>query len=214
MCARAARAADTRRSCVFDASTWAVCVAHGAPRLKSEMQVIPGQKLNVFVQDPIVPSENACRGIGPRTLDRFRVQMFIELLRAREGYYHKLHVPGFDDSTVFTAANLLHHQAAAEQFLDACRVRSLTKQYNIACVSNPAAAGGGARRSADASPSRELSPPGLDHGSSSPPNRLLSKLSLSTAEEDFPVLSRSSAAPASTGVPTSSKPPCLHPSHP
>ncbi len=200
---RASHAADTRCSCVFDASTWAVCVAHGAPRLKSEIQIIPGQKLNVVVQDPIVPSENACRGIGPRVLDRFRVQMFIELLRAREGYYHKLHLPGFDDSAVFTASNLLHHQAAAEQFLEACRVRSLTKQATGSLLSNSAVAGGGARRSADDSPSRELSPPGSDHGSSSPPNSLFSTLSVSKAKEDFPLLSFSSAAPASTGVPTS-----------
>ena len=180
-----------------------MCVAYGAPLRKSEIQIIPGQQLSVVVQDPIVPSENACRGIGPRVLDRFRVQMFIELLRAHEGYYHKLHMPGFDECAVFTASNLLHHQAAAEQFLEACRVRSLTNQATGPSLSNSAVAGGSERRSADDLPSTELSPPGSDHGSSSPPNSLFSKLGVSKAKQDSPLLSLSSAAPASTGVPTS-----------
>jgi hypothetical protein len=37
------------------------------------------------VQDPIVPLENTCRGISNDVLERLRVHMFIELLRARDG---------------------------------------------------------------------------------------------------------------------------------
>jgi hypothetical protein len=49
-------------------------------------------------------------------------------------------------------------------------VRSLTNQATGPSLSNSAVADGGERRSEDDSPSRELSPPGSDHGSSSPPN--------------------------------------------
>ncbi len=70
---------------MFDFGNWAVCVGEGKPRAKSRTPSVQGQRREVLVQDPIVPLENTCRGISNDVLERLRVHMFIELLRARDG---------------------------------------------------------------------------------------------------------------------------------
>lgn len=48
--------------------------------------------------------------------------MFIELLRAHEGYYTPLHRPDLTPAVVFGTEKLLQHQALANQFVEACRM--------------------------------------------------------------------------------------------
>jgi DNA polymerase sigma len=109
-------------SCVFDPSLWAVSVVDGKPRSKSQTPCVQGQRRDIVVQDPIVTQENTCRGINGDVLERLRVQMFIELLRAHEGYYTPLDRPDLNPAVVFSAAKLLQHRALANEFVESCRM--------------------------------------------------------------------------------------------
>jgi hypothetical protein len=113
-------AADFRRSCVFEFSSWAVCVGNGKPCLKTQTPSVQGQRRDIVVQDPIIPMENTCRGISGDVLERLRVNMFVELLRAHEGYYNPS--PSFDPAVVFSVNTLMQHGKLAHEFVEACRM--------------------------------------------------------------------------------------------
>ena len=97
-----------------------MCVGDGKPRLKSQTPSVQGQRREIVVQDPIVPLENTCRGISGDVLDRLRVHMFIELLRAHQGYYNA--VPGVQPSIVFSPDSLMQHSRLAHNFVEECRM--------------------------------------------------------------------------------------------
>jgi hypothetical protein len=92
------------------------------PRSKSQTPCVPGQRREIVVQDPIVTQENTCRGINGDVLERLRVHMFIELLRAQQGYYTPQRRPDTDPAVVFGAAKLQQHRALADEFVEACRM--------------------------------------------------------------------------------------------
>ena len=114
-------ASESLCSCVFDFSNYAVCVGEGRPCSKSQTPSVQGQRREVVVQDPIVPLENTCRGINGDTLDRLRVHMFIELLRAHGGFYNPQR-SDLDPAVVFSSGTLLQHRSLADEFVESCRM--------------------------------------------------------------------------------------------
>jgi hypothetical protein len=108
------------------------------------------------VQDPIVTQENTCRGINGDVLERLRVHMFIELLRARQGYYTPQRRPDTDPAVVFGAAKLQQHRTLADEFVEACRMTCIRSSAPPPPPSEGLAEQGNGRGADDAAKQRHL----------------------------------------------------------